>query len=451
MFFAKSKRKPSISPCAIPSRQVKLRRLSLISWFILDFKDLSFVKLHHFLKMIFHLPDLVLGIIQGFLTLRSLHVGEMDVRSTLNFEDELIADGLADVDDAAWRNLMNTTKQAKELKKKTIYLVLKDDFALRYMNDEIFRARVDGLVYNRRNQLQIKFRSTQAPFIIRNGSWDGCNKIRLSDFKSAVDLSTLQNVRILSLHNCQGNGTIYNMSKIEALDLSNCNAIESISNCPRLTRLNVYHCATIRDISSLTNLVTLRIEGCPQLTIQENTLQSVEYLQLGDETRTFPSYDMSSFKRLKYLGIMNKDVVLDNLWQLDDLLALEFRNCKSIQVTRFPKNLKELIFWESNHISAIDFAQMPYLSFLAYFKSSMSQYVIDVPQSLKSVWFKDCFNLNNIYVRSAVKEIVIDDSEIANSSFQNKFQPTTLWIKRGVMMPNLTLKDDTNFYLKTML
>mmetsp|Transcript_27007 Transcript_27007/g.29452 ORF Transcript_27007/g.29452 Transcript_27007/m.29452 type:complete len:95 (-) Transcript_27007:41-325(-) len=94
---------------------------------------------------------------------------------------------------------------------------------------------------------------------------------------------------------------------------------------------------------------------------------------------------------------------------------------------------------------------MPHLSLLGYGKSPISQYVIDVPQPLKSVWFNDCFNLNNIYVQSAVKEIVIDDSGRTIFSSLNRSQPTTLWIKRGVTMPNLTLKDDTNFYLKTML
>lgn len=34
-------------------------------------------------------------------------------------------------EDKAWRNLMNTTKRVKEIKKKTVYLVSKDSYALR--------------------------------------------------------------------------------------------------------------------------------------------------------------------------------------------------------------------------------------------------------------------------------------------------------------------------------
>ncbi len=116
--------------------------------------------------MIFDLPDLLLEIIQSFLTPRSLYtVSERihTMRSEWNFFKERFQG------DKSWRNLMNTTKRVHKFKTGTIYLILKSSFALLYMNDEMFRQRVDGLLLNRREQLLISFQQlNHKPLILRN-------------------------------------------------------------------------------------------------------------------------------------------------------------------------------------------------------------------------------------------------------------------------------------------
>lgn len=72
--------------------------------------------------MIFDLSDSTFEIIQSFVTPRAIstaseriHSMELELKF---FEEELPDEG------QAWRNLMNTTKQVNELKRKTIYITL---------------------------------------------------------------------------------------------------------------------------------------------------------------------------------------------------------------------------------------------------------------------------------------------------------------------------------------
>lgn len=79
--------------------------------------------------MLFTLPDLILKIIQSFflmylITPRSLcNISERacTMNSEWCFFNERFLEG-----DEVWRNLMNTTKQAAEMKRKAKYLILKE-------------------------------------------------------------------------------------------------------------------------------------------------------------------------------------------------------------------------------------------------------------------------------------------------------------------------------------
>lgn len=232
--------------------------------------------------MIFKLPEIILNIIQGFLTPRSLYEA---VQMTHTVQSEWRQRNMEE--DKAWRNLMNSTKSVTELKRKTIYIVLKDSFALRYMDDETFRVRVDGLIRNCWNQLRIIFgKSSREPFRFRNASWDACNKLTLANLSIPVDLSAFSGVQHLSLYNCFYHISISSIINVQTLELYNCDAIEVISNCPKLIRLRVDSCYRLRDISNLINLRTLCVRDCPSLTILEKTLQPVQYLWL-DETLNY--------------------------------------------------------------------------------------------------------------------------------------------------------------------
>lgn len=236
--------------------------------------------------MIFKFPEIILEIIQGFLTPRSVYHA-VHMTHTIQSEQRLLLEDNFKrnmEEDNAWRNLVNSTKSVIELKRKTIYIVLKDSFASLYMNDETFRQRVDGLVRNRQDQLRISFRkSNNEPFRFRNASWDGCNKLTLANFSFPIDLSTFPGVQHLSLYTCFYHISISSIISVQTLELYNCDAIEVISNCPKLVRLRVDSCYRLRDISNLTNLRTLSVRDCPSLTIQEKTVQPVQYLWL-DET-----------------------------------------------------------------------------------------------------------------------------------------------------------------------
>lgn len=374
--------------------------------------------------MIFDLPDLLLEMIQSFLTPRSIYTVHT-MKSEWNLFEERFQG------DKSWRNLMNTTKRVHKHKTGTIYLILKSSFALLYMNDEIFRQRVDGLLQNRREQLHISFQqSTLMPLILRNISWDGCNKVSLYNLEIPVELSTISNV----------NGTIYKVN-IEMLALDSCPTIEMIGNCPKLTRLSVEFCFNLRDISNLSNLISLYVYYCPALTVQEETLQTVQLLWLGDQTTIFPSHNINSFKNLKELCIMDKKVVLDEFWQLDNLLSLTFEACEKVEVTKFPKNLKTLMFEGSNVKPLSAITEMPNLISITFSGRRTTQQVIDLPKPLKSVRFNDCFSLTDIYLNSAVNELIMSDYRWKPSyTFREDSPKITLWLGQGIPMPRLRLR-----------
>lgn len=77
------------------------------------------------LEMIFNLPDFIFDNIQVFLNPRSVHDVPQMVYN-VKTGNRLLGDVFVrdTEEDKAWRNLMNTTKRAAELKRKTIYIVL---------------------------------------------------------------------------------------------------------------------------------------------------------------------------------------------------------------------------------------------------------------------------------------------------------------------------------------
>ncbi len=406
--------------------------------------------------MIFDLPDLVLDIIQDFLTPRN-EFNVLEMLNTMNSEKELELFELCkkkDIDET-WRNLMNTTKRVRELKRKTVHILLKGISALYYMIDEVFRQRVDGLLHNPRNQLHISFSEDgRKAFKLRNASFDGCYKLRLQNVLFS-DFPGLSHIRILQLHRCKTYEKILHVNNIETLVLSGCHTIEAIGDCSRLTQLFV-RSSSLRDISNLTNLTTLYVRHCPSLVIPEKTLQSVQFLWLGDNERIFPSHNINCLKRLKHLNIMDKYVVEDDIWQVDNLLSLSFTYCNNINVTRFPKNIHTLKFWCMTNFLPIDLSQMTNLSRLEFFKIGMFQQVINVPHTLRSLCFRNCLNLTDIYLNSPVNELIIDDSNEEdiknninnNSSVRHSYQRITLWIGPGVPIPKLTLTVYAKFSLK---
>ncbi len=214
-----------------------------------------------------------------------------------------------------------------------------------------------------------------------------------------------------------------------------------IGNCPKLTRLSVQFCFNLRDISNLSNLISLYIYYCPALTVQEETLQTVQLLWLGDRTTIFPSHNINSFKNLKELCIMDKKVVLDEIWQLDHLISLTFEACERIEVTRFPKNLKTLRFEGSNAYPLGAITQMPNLTSITFSGRRTTQQVIDLPQPLKSVHFENCFSLTDIYLYSAVNKLIMTDYRWRPSYTVREDSPEiTLWLGRGILIPKITVR-----------
>lgn len=405
--------------------------------------------------MIFDLPDLVLDIIQDFLTKRNVF-NVLAMMDTVRSEKDLllVLYGKRDIEvDETWRNLMNTTKRVRELKRKTVHILLKGIYALYYMIDEVFRQRVDGLLHNPLNQLHISFSEDgRKAFKLRNTSFDGCYKLRLQNVLFS-DFPGLSHIRILQLHRCKIYEKILHVKNIETLELNGCHTIEAIGDCSRLTQLFVRG-SSLRDISNLTNLTTLYVRHCPSLVIPEKTLQSVQFLWLGDNESIFPSHNINCFKRLKHLNIMDKYVVEDNIWKLDNLLSLSINYCSNINVTRFPKNIHTLKFWCMTHFLPIDFSQMANLSRLEFFKVGMFQQVINLPHTLRSLCIRNCLDLTDIYLNSPVSELIIGDSNEEdlnnNVSVRHSYQRITLWIGRGVPIPKLTLTVYAKFSLKTI-
>lgn len=68
--------------------------------------------------------------------------------------------------------MCNQTKASTLLDRLPLYSKERERL-LRYLEDEIFRQRVDGLLHNRRGQLQISYRQhVNELFLFRNASWE---------------------------------------------------------------------------------------------------------------------------------------------------------------------------------------------------------------------------------------------------------------------------------------
>lgn len=153
---------------------------------------------------------------------------------------------------------MNTTRQFQNLKKKSIYLKLIDNYAREYLKSKSFRDRIDGIVEHRHKQLGFVLDDLpDLPF------FDGCNQVSLSAMKITVDFSLLLEVKIINISDSNSFRAIYNLQNIEILTLSICLGVESIGKCPRLEVLEVSLCDKLESLFDLPALKVLKPTSVP--------------------------------------------------------------------------------------------------------------------------------------------------------------------------------------------
>lgn len=383
--------------------------------------------------MIFDLPEVIFYQIRDILTLN--HEGnEFCVAEKNNNQLQ---------GDETWRNFMNTTKLFHEIKRKTNYLILKDIFAFIYLRYERFRHRVDSLIVNKREQLHIIWKRKAK---LESTAWDGCHTISI--YSRTPDFSIFFNVKILRLHFCK-NAILSNMMNLEALTLDQCDEIQEIRNCPTLTRLFARSCPKLISFSSdITNLTWLHVTDCPQFILQNRALLQVQHLWLDDKTKVYPCLSLHRLQNLKVLRLIGNTFVFNELWQLTNLTSLSLHSCRDIDIPRVPNYLKSLELSGCVNLNLPDLSEIATLRYLTFKDSNINEYLLDLPYRLNRLLFRRCLCLGSLYLHSSVRELVIDDSgdDGSNPSFDDEF--LTLFIKKGVSMPKISMEVNLHVLIK---
>jgi hypothetical protein len=141
------------------------------------------------------------------------------------------------------KNLLNTSKLLKNIKKKFIYINLKHSLSYKYCDNEYFRMTIYDSVENPNKQIGLDL--------------NNCYQI--------TDVSEYGNVHTLDLNNCYQITDVSALGNVHTLNLNNCYQITDVNALGNVHTLNLNNCYQITDVNALGNVNTLDLTGCKLL------------------------------------------------------------------------------------------------------------------------------------------------------------------------------------------
>jgi hypothetical protein len=171
-------------------------------------------------------------------------IGNMN-RTTLFYK--IILDGLLfqeikeflDQTNSSTNNLLNVSREFKELKKDHFYCKMNKKYSLIYYTSSPYRERITLLIKTKR-QLSLKLRG----------------------FSEVVDVSILADIHTLDLSLCSNISDVSLLGGVYKLDLSYCCGVVEVSALGHVYDLDLHECDNIVDVSALGGVYKLNLSYC---------------------------------------------------------------------------------------------------------------------------------------------------------------------------------------------
>eukprot|EP01040_Poterioochromonas_malhamensis_P014230 gene14230-15734_t len=140
--------------------------------------------------------------------------------------------------------------------------------------------------------------------------------------------------------------------------------------------------------------------------------------------------------------------VLDELWLFTRLTSLSLHRCSEIDITGTPHCFTNLEFADCGRFIPPDLSEIDTLRNLVFKNCDLNHYVLDLPYNLNKLIFRRCCKLSHLYLHSSAKDLIIDDTEDdgLDPIFDTGYM--TLYLKKGVFMPKITMKVNLKIYIK---
>lgn len=232
-------------------------------------------------------------------------------------------------------NLLNSTKQFEEYKKKLFYWDLNTEFSSKYHNDEEYCNYINSIIENDNKQLSITLKQESITDVSK---FSKCHKLFLESCTNILDVSSLANLHTIKIHKggiystSTGKGTPYNgiehLGNVHTLELQyNFLNDESIKHLGNVSVLDLYDNTKITDegLKYLGNIHTLNLASpYGNHNITDNGLK-----YLGNiHTLNLSNCDKITDEGLKYLGNINTL----NLSNCDNITGYGFKHLVNIHI-----------------------------------------------------------------------------------------------------------------------
>jgi hypothetical protein len=230
--------------------------------------------------------------------------------------------------EAYWRNFLNTTKELDQLKKETVYFWFNQSNSERYLKETMFHYYIQAVLLKNVNQ-QVGISLSNR--IIPSGQIDAHFITVLNRSFSAADLWKVKNCEIVSFHGCnfhQFPGS--DDFQFTRLKFSGCRLFSFVGTffISQLHLNDISSLGTLETFSTCSSLRKLSIRLCPNLTSGLSVFKQLDSLCLHQQ----PLRDYSLVQNIFHLEIY-LDPNLINLYDFYTSSALVISHCPNLSLT----------------------------------------------------------------------------------------------------------------------
>ncbi len=320
----------------------------------------------------------------------------------------------------SWHTFLNTTQQFRQLKYRSLDLILTDKYAKKYVEKEEFRNQIDSLISNKKKQLN--FIIQQDHKIILQDShksyFNDCHFLQLKFRKVNLNhnnSSFFDNIEVLSLYGCKGIQELTNLPILKILDVNELPDLETISNLPSLQQLYIIDCKRFASVTDVPQLTLIAMDNDFLYPIN----QIKHYIIHSKVNNLLPNPE-------NYVSLICFHHITINFPSLLHLKELHLNCIPSINKIEHLLNVEILHIYQCNQFNEIDFSTLLKLKKL---------FIVEC-NALRTMIVKGCSLIHSIQmIRNPLLTLIDLQTNVSSLSIQTYSLARRVTVRQHIKFP----------------
>ncbi len=295
------------------------------------------------------LPESIFYLIKSFLTRRGNYIQEFHCLSDREMEIEY--EDYKTPSKNSWHTFLNTTQQLRQLKYKSLDIILTDKYVKKYVETEEFRNQIHSLISNKKKQLNFIIQHDHRKILQDNNNYNYFNDCHFLQLKFRnINLNYnnfFYNIEILSLFGCKGIKELTNFPILKILDVNELSDLETISNLSSLQQLYIIDCKRFASVTNVPQLTLIAMDKDFLYPINQ-----IKHLVIHSKMNKLLPYPEN------YVSLICFHSIIMNFPSLLHLKELHLNSIPSLHKIEHLLNVEILHIYQCNQLYEIDFSTL---------------------------------------------------------------------------------------------